>query len=90
MISDAEQRRLAEIESALRRDDPAFVEQFNRRPLAPWKRCVWAILAVLVVSALAWVLGGALTAVIVLSVIGIIAVALGLWRWRAHPSRRSS
>ena len=40
MISDAEQRRLAEIETVLRRDDPAFVQRFNRRRLARRRRHV--------------------------------------------------
>ncbi len=41
MLSDAEQRRLTEIESELRSDDPAFVERFDdggqRRSRQRWR-----------------------------------------------------
>ena len=83
MISESEQRRLAEIEMVLRRDDPAFVQRFDKRSLPPRRRHVWVILAILVVSAVAAVaaaLGGAGMAVIVVTVIGSIAVPFGLWR----------
>ena len=92
MISDAEQRKLAEIEMALRHDDPAFVRHFDKRSLTPRRHHVLAVLAILVVSAVtavARVLGGAGMAVIVLSVMGSIGIAFGLWRRRAQPSRRS-
>jgi Protein of unknown function (DUF3040) len=93
VISEHEQRRLAEIEMVLRRDDPAFVRHFDKRSLTPRRRHVRAILAILVVSAVTAVaaaIGGAGTAVIVLSVISSIAVLSGLWRWRAQRSRRAS
>ena len=86
MISESEQRRLAEIEMVLRRDDPAFVQHFDKRSLTPRRRHVWVILAILVVSAVAAVaaaLGGAGMAVIVVTVVGSIAVPFGLWRRRA-------
>jgi hypothetical protein len=92
MISDAEQRRLAEIEVALCRDDPPFVRHFDKRSLTPRRRHVGAILAIPVVSAVtavAWALGGAGMTVIVLSVIGGITIFFGVRRWRARPSRRS-
>jgi hypothetical protein len=92
LISDAEKRRLAEIESVLRRDDPAFARHFDRRWLTRRRRCVEAILGILIVlavSVIAGVLGGAGTAVIVLSVLGSVAISFGLWRSRPRPSRRS-
>ena len=88
MISESEQRRLAEIERVLRRDDPDFVRHFDKRSFTPRKRHLWAILAILIVSAVAAVaaaFGGAGMAVIVVSVIGSIAVPFGLWRCRAKP-----
>ena len=88
MISESEQRRLAEIEMVLRRDDPAFVQRFDKRSPTPRGRHVWVILAILVVSAVAAVaaaLGGPGMAVVVVTVIGSIAVPFGLWRRRAKP-----
>jgi hypothetical protein len=41
MLSDAEQRRLVEIETLLRRDDPAFVRRFDGRRRTPWRRESW-------------------------------------------------
>ncbi len=65
MISDAEWRKLAEIETVLRRYDPAFVRRFERR-LTPRRRRIpgrLAILVVLAVTAVALSLGGAIAAV---------------------------
>jgi hypothetical protein len=93
VISEHEQRRLAEIEMVLRRDDPAFVRHFDKGSFTPRRRHIWAILAVLVVcavTAVAAAVGGAGTAVIVLSVSCGIAVPIGLWRCRAQRSRRPS
>lgn len=90
MISDAEQRRLAEIEVALRRDDPDFVRHFDKRSFVPRRRHVRAILAFLIVSAaitVAWVLGGAGMTLIPLSVIVSIAISFGVWRSQAHGQR---
>jgi Protein of unknown function (DUF3040) len=71
MISDADWRKLAEIEMALRRDDPAFVQRFDEQRLTPHRRRIGARLAILVVLAIATVaiaLGGAAAAVLVPSV----------------------
>jgi Protein of unknown function (DUF3040) len=45
MFSEAEQRRLAEIEALLRVDDPGFVQRFDARWGAWRKRKILAILA---------------------------------------------
>jgi uncharacterized membrane protein YhaH (DUF805 family) len=92
VISEPEQRRLAEIEMVLRRDDPAFVRHFDKRSFTPRRAYLWAILAILVVSAVTAVaatLGGAGAAGIVLSVISSIAIPFGLWRYRAQRSKRA-
>jgi hypothetical protein len=80
MLSDAEQRRLAEIETGLQRDDPAFVERFAgrgartglRRGMTPR---VW-LLAAVVASGVAWLLESAVVALIALSAF---SVGMSLW-----------
>jgi hypothetical protein len=67
MISDAEWRKLAEIEMALRRDDPIFVQRFDEQRLTPHRRRIEARLAILVVLAVttvAIVLGVAAAAIL--------------------------
>jgi hypothetical protein len=46
MLSDGEQRRLADIESALRADDPRFVHRLESR--RPRRRTVLAVIALVV------------------------------------------
>ena len=46
-----ERRRLAEIETVLRRQDPAFVQRFEKRRLTPRSRRILARLAILLVLA---------------------------------------
>ena len=90
MLSDAEQRRLTEIESQLRTDDPAFVRRFlearqHRRPGPGW-RAVLALLGVGVAVAVAGfglVLGNAVAAVV-----GLAAIGAGTTMW-IHGRRRS-
>ena len=87
-VIDSGGRDLAEIEMVLRRDDPAFVQRFDKRSPTPRRRHVWVILAIMVVSAVAAVaaaLGGPGMAVVVVTVILSIAVPFGLWRRRAKP-----
>lgn len=92
MISDAERRRLAEIEAVLRREDPALVQRFEKQRRTARCRGIRARLAiplVLAVIAVAVALGGAVAAVNALLVMGVIGVAIGLWRrYRAWPPRR--
>lgn len=67
MISDAEWRKLAEIEMALRRDDPIFVQRFDEQRPTPHRRRIGArlaILAVLAVTAVAIALGVAAAAIL--------------------------
>jgi Protein of unknown function (DUF3040) len=67
MISDAEWHKLAEIEMALRRDDPVFVQRFDEPRLTPHRRRIGARLAisvVLAVTALAIALGVAAAAIL--------------------------
>jgi type VI protein secretion system component VasF len=83
-LSDAERRRLAEIESSLRADDPDFVQHFEQRRLRRrrYRRNIVAPMAVsaaviVIVVALA---RGSLGA----AVLGLIAAgaAAGLWATR--------
>ena len=83
MLSDAEQRRLAQIEAGLRADDPSFARRFDRRPTPSRRRRVIAgsvlivSLAVLVVAALGGVLLVILIAVVGLVASGAVWVATG-------------
>jgi|tagenome__1003787_1003787.scaffolds.fasta_scaffold20882440_1 hypothetical protein len=55
MLSEAEQRRLAAIEVALRIDDPAFVRRFDRErlPSRPTMVTLFAFLTAMVVAVIA-------------------------------------
>ena len=95
MLSDAEQRRLTEIESQLRSDDPAFVQRFDdggKRRSPQRGRGVAALLGVSVaVTAgvlvlalvLVLVLDNAGPAVAAVTVIAVIGTAL----WISHRRR---
>jgi Flp pilus assembly protein TadB len=97
MLSDAEQRRLTEIESQLRSDDPAFVQRFDdggKRRSPQRGRGVAALLGVSVavtaavlvlalVLVLVLVLDNAGPAVAAVTVIAVIGTAL----WISHPRR---
>jgi hypothetical protein len=55
VLSDRDARRLSELETSLRHEDPGFVEQFgagwqeaHRRPVPPW--VLWAYLPVVVLA----------------------------------------
>jgi hypothetical protein len=79
MFSEAEQRRLAEIEALLRADDPAFVQQFGARWDASQSRRILAFLSFLLavmVTAIALIAGS--VGVAVLGVCGMGAAA-GVW-----------
>ncbi len=83
MTSDAERRRLEEIEMVLRRDDPAFVGRFDERRLAAGRRrsvALLAILVVLAVTSLAVAVGGAVAGVAAVCVMGLVRVVVALWR----------
>lgn len=79
MLSDAEQRRLAEIETLLRVDDPDFVRRFDKRRFPPRRRSILALLAI----ALGWIAtvvalaSGSLVAAVVGLAVSI--AACGVW-----------
>ena len=81
MLSDAEQRRLTEIERRLRSEDPEFVERFGhvmQRGRQKWRSMTargWLIAAALIMG-LAVLMASAAMALIALSVAGVSA---GLW-----------
>ena len=81
MLSDAEQRRLTEIERGLRSEDPEFADRFGhvmqRRP-QKWRSMTargWLIAAALIMG-LAVLMASTAMALIALSVAGVSA---GLW-----------
>jgi hypothetical protein len=81
-LSDDERRRLTEIESSLRADDPDFVQRFERRRRN--RRNTVALLAIsiaMIVIAVALARGSVAAAVFGLISIGVIA---GLWITRRH------
>ena len=82
MLSDAEQRRLAEIESSLRAEDPAFVHPFDAQPRPQRRRTVVASVALTVAVTITTVAlaAGSVPA----AVIGLIAAGatVGLWATR--------
>ncbi len=79
MLSDAEQRRLAEIETLLRVDDPVFVRRFDARWHTRRRRRILALLAIVIavtITVVALAAGSVVAAVIGLSVMG---AAFGVW-----------
>jgi Protein of unknown function (DUF3040) len=77
-LSDAERRRLTEIESSMRAEDPDFVQRFERRRLRRRRRLLapMAIGLAVFVIVLALVRGN-----VAVAVIGVLAAgaAGGLW-----------
>jgi Flp pilus assembly protein TadB len=90
MISDAEQRRLDEIERLLRLDDPALVRRFDERPQTPRTAVLvaFALLVTPVVVAVAGVLGGPISALVAVCVMTTMCFGLVRWRRRGQPPRR--
>jgi hypothetical protein len=88
MLSEAEQRRLAEIESSLRLDYPRLARRFAGRT-KPWTWRTWpglALVLVMVAAVMVAVVGLAGRSVAV--VVGaIVAVGVCVATWAAH--RRS-
>jgi hypothetical protein len=85
MLSDAEQRRLAEIESSLQAEDPVFVQRFDAQPLPRRRRTLAASMALLMavtVTAMALVVGSVPAAVI-----GLIAAGATIGLWATGRSR---
>jgi hypothetical protein len=94
MISNAEQRRLDEIERLLRLEDPALVRRFDERPHTPRTVVRTAVLAAFallvtpVVTAVAGALGGPIAALVAACVMTTVCVGAVLWRRRAQSPRR--
>jgi hypothetical protein len=97
MISDAERRRLDEIERLLRLEDPAFARRFDERRRAPRsagavvRGAVLAglvIVVVPVVTAIGAPLGGPLAAVVVMCAVIVVCVGVVLWWRRTQQPRR--
>jgi hypothetical protein len=87
MISDAERRRLDEIERLLRLEDPGFVRRFDGGPAAPDRSRTLArvavvvlasILGLLVVGVIAATLGGPIAAMIAVGAFATLCVGVGL------------
>ena len=82
MLSEAEQRKLSEIESQLRAEDPTFVQRFGDRGqprLRPRWRGLVALLAVAVavmVAGVGLLVGSVGTVVVALTAIG---ASVGMW-----------
>jgi Protein of unknown function (DUF3040) len=91
MLSDSEQRRLAEIESWLRYDDPAFARRFagrSRRTPAERRRLAVAglVLAIAVIATtLAAIFAGAPAAILAATTVGAVTAGLYLSRRRHIP-----
>jgi hypothetical protein len=92
MISDAERRVLADMESMLRRNDARFVARFDERRIRQrrWRLNVAICLAVLLVAAGGFATGATAAALIWLCVTGSAAtvVALGRPKKRRATERR--
>jgi len=97
MISDAERRRLDEIERLLRQEDPAFARRFDGRTRTPRnartmvRATLLAALAIVVApvaTAVAVALGGPVAAVMAVFVMTTMCVGVVLWRRRAQPPKR--
>jgi hypothetical protein len=84
MLSDAEQRRLTQIEKELRSEDPEFAERFGHVPLRcpqEWRGMTaggWLLAAALIMG-FAVLMGSGGMALIALSVAGVSA---GMWLTR--------
>jgi Protein of unknown function (DUF3040) len=85
MLSDAEERRLAQIESLLRADDPRFVRRFDVEPRRRRLRTLaWVGLAV----SLAVVVTGLVAGSVPCAVLGLIAGAGSVGWWATHRLER--
>jgi hypothetical protein len=85
MLSDAEQRRLTELELQLRTDDPAFVQRFDERQHRPhnWRgpAALLALSVAVTVAGFGLVLGDVGTVIV-----GLTALVAGtaMWIRRRH------
>jgi hypothetical protein len=84
MFSEAEQRRLAEIEALLRADDPAFVQLFDARRDVSQRRRILAFFGFLLavtVTAVALIAGW--EGIAILGLCGMVAAA-SVWLFGAQ------
>jgi uncharacterized membrane protein HdeD (DUF308 family) len=81
MLSDAEQRRLTELELQLRTDDPAFVQRFDERRHRPhhnWR----GLAALLALSVAVTVAGfGLVLGDVGAVIVGLMALVAGITMW---------
>ncbi len=91
MISDAERRRLDEIERLLRQEDPAFARRFDGRTRTPRAArtmvratllAAFAIVVVAVATAVAVAMGGPIAAVMAVCI-------MTTTMWHSATARRS-
>lgn len=87
MLSDAEQRRLAEIETSLRVGDPGFVRRFDARWRAPRRWRVRALLAVPVTVLMTTI--GLASGSVAAAVLGLSATGAAFGVWFSHRDGRS-
>ena len=91
MLSDAEQRRLTEMESQLRTDDPDFVQRFDdelqRRPRHRWRglAALLGLNVAMTVAGFGLILGNVGTVIVGLTAIG---AGTAMWIRRRHRSSR--
>jgi hypothetical protein len=85
MFSEAEQRRLAQIEALLRVDDPGFVQRFDARWGAWRRRRILAIVAFVmaVVVTLAALIAGSVGG----AFFGLAGIAVATGGWLSHRIR---
>lgn len=85
MLSEAEQRRLSEIEAQLQADDPAFVKRFDdRRRRRRWQRPA-ALVAALVAAVSAGV--GLVVGSVGIVVVAFATIGAGAGAWIALGRR---
>jgi hypothetical protein len=86
MLSDAEQRRLAQIETLLRADDPVFVRRFEEQWCQPrrWRRLAMVVIPLAVLVMLIGLAAGSVVA----AVIGLLATCAAGCVWFAHRRGR--
>ena len=85
MFSEAEQRRLAEIEALLRAEDPAFVDHFDTHWAAPRR---WRIAAVLgFVASILLTLTALALASVAGAVLGLCGMGAAAGMWHTHRGR---
>jgi Protein of unknown function (DUF3040) len=85
MLSEAEHRRLAEIEALLRADDPAFAQQFDARWDVSQSRRILAFLGFLLAVMVTVV--ALITGSVGIAVLGLVGVGTAAGVWLSHRAR---